>query len=462
MITKKIFLATWATVVAAPSLVSANDNFADAEVINYTGSPIAIAATTEGASTEANEMLHDGVGNQSVWYQFTPSTNTRLEVEITYEMGQASVLDAVLAIYNGTSLSDLQVVSRYSTLFVPATSRRGVAGRNDANEPLSPNAYLTLDVTAGTTYYIAVSGENNRGVFTLNLRPTRNTLQPLVELLPTQSMWRHLIAQDGGMPVDPNSQDPNLDFYSTWQRDSNYDGPTFAGPSMAPVGYNEVKNLINPGASNLWIMGSSEAPPSGQRYTAYLKTTFTPDQPVGGIGIEGVFDDGAIIYINGTEVTRINMPAGANPNDWQTLSQDQNLPEAPGTESELFIHYRNIAGLNLPAGQPVDIAVSLHNGSAGSSDMGMDLRIFGTAEGEPAPPPAIKARIEPEPEVGTFRLIWDATANTPYNIESSRTLKEDDWSVVNVNPIIRTMSGETFQTLTDASGKQFWRVVPAP
>ena len=44
-------------------------------------------------------------------------------------------------------------------------------------------------------------------------------------------------------------------------------------------------------------------PPTGARYTAYFKREFTVSQNVD-LGLEMLSDDGAIVYIDGTEVVR--------------------------------------------------------------------------------------------------------------------------------------------------------------
>lgn len=81
-------------------------------------------------------------------------------------------------------------------------------------------------------------------------------------------------------------------------------------------------------------------------------------------------DGGAIVYLNGMEIARDNMPAA--PVDFETLAlSDSNVREG------------NIDVFDFPPSAFVEgtnvIAVEVHNGSAGSSDMGMDLQIDVTA-----------------------------------------------------------------------------------
>nr|NIP93679.1 hypothetical protein [Akkermansiaceae bacterium] len=60
-----------------------------------------------------------------------------------------------------------------------------------------------------------------------------------------------------------------------------------------------MTNLWNPDGS----LGSNR-PPAGTRYTVYFRTTFTPTIDVSCIRFTGIIDDGAIIYLDGVELTR--------------------------------------------------------------------------------------------------------------------------------------------------------------
>jgi hypothetical protein len=86
-------------------------------------------------------------------------------------------------------------------------------------------------------------------------------------------------------------------------------------------------------------------------------------------------DGGAIVYLNGTEIARDNMPA--DPVTFQTTA----LSDSNGAEGDIdnftFPPSIFVEGTNL-------IAVEVHNGNVGSSDMGMDLQIDVTALNAPS------------------------------------------------------------------------------
>ncbi|MEZ5305347.1 MAG: cadherin domain-containing protein [Verrucomicrobiales bacterium] len=92
-----------------------------------------------------------------------------------------------------------------------------------------------------------------------------------------------------------------------------------------------------------------------------------------GLTIELLRDDGAVIYLNGTEVARDNMPAG--PVDYAT---EASAAVGGGDESA----YQTI---NIGAGALVEgtnlIAVEVHQAGAASSDLGFDLALKAARSG---------------------------------------------------------------------------------
>ncbi len=99
--------------------------------------------------------------------------------------------------------------------------------------------------------------------------------------------------------------------------------------------------------------------------TTYFRTSFVVDNSGRYSGLSGtlVYDDGAVVYLNGAEVFRINMPAG--PVSFNTLAADSSEYEPAGFAVD--------AG-HLRAGRNV-IAVEIHQGDSGSSDISFDLRL---------------------------------------------------------------------------------------
>jgi len=141
-------------VPTSPPPAPANDNFANAQVIS--GCSGSVAGVNISAIKEPGEPSHSPDNNQggaSVWYQWqAPVTST---VTITTA---GSNFDTVLAVYTGPSVSSLTV----------ALQPDGSIAKNDdipdvAGQPHNVTSSVTVNVTAGTIYKIAVDGYNNVG-----------------------------------------------------------------------------------------------------------------------------------------------------------------------------------------------------------------------------------------------------------------------------------------------------------
>lgn len=139
----------------APPVAPANDNFANAQaLISLDGR----AATTVGATRETDEPSHVDSrfgSSASIWYLWTAPEDGSLDLKT-----QGSSYDTLLALYEGDALASLTMKAANDDVIGGVWSR------------------VRLDVTAGTTYKIAVDGYGGRsgstvisGAFTAR-RPT--------------------------------------------------------------------------------------------------------------------------------------------------------------------------------------------------------------------------------------------------------------------------------------------------
>src|SRR2546427_1234740 len=114
----------------------ANDNFTNAFKIAPEGA--VILATNNYASMEPGEPLHALVPTvaASVWWTWSPAVNTNVLVDLA-----GSSFDPVLAVYTGTSVTNLQPVA---------------ASTNDAVNGLK--AHVNFNAKAAVTYRVAVAG----------------------------------------------------------------------------------------------------------------------------------------------------------------------------------------------------------------------------------------------------------------------------------------------------------------
>jgi len=144
-----------------------------------------------------------------------------------------------------------------------------------------------------------------------------------------------------------------------WTDTTNND--TLWGQGVAPLGYGDptLKTEVGfgPNAANKFIT------------TWFRKTINIPSIAAlsDTLELNIMHDDGAIVYFNGTEVLRLNMPAG--PVDSSTRA----TINKEGMQEQLLFSY-DIPKTRLRSGKNV-IAVEIHQQSASSSDIGFDMEL---------------------------------------------------------------------------------------
>ena len=114
----------------------ANDNFANR--ITLSGTHLSnVPGSNLGASAEPGEPFHaDTLGMKSVWWTWTAPSSGGLTLTT-----QGSVIDTVLAIYTGNSVSNLTLV-----------------GANDEDPVFGYQSIVTCNVVSNVTYQIVVDG----------------------------------------------------------------------------------------------------------------------------------------------------------------------------------------------------------------------------------------------------------------------------------------------------------------
>jgi len=132
-------------VVTIPSQPAGQNTFASSGTL--TGNSGTATGSNSSATKETGEPSHAGnAGGKSLWWRYTPSTSGTLTVNTT-----GSSFDTTLAVYTGSAVNGLTV-----------------RGSNDDNGSLL-TSLVSVSVTAGTTYHIAVDGyDGASGSVTLN------------------------------------------------------------------------------------------------------------------------------------------------------------------------------------------------------------------------------------------------------------------------------------------------------
>lgn len=172
-----------------------------------------------------------------------------------------------------------------------------------------------------------------------------------ISLVTTGSRWNYL--NDGS---DQGTNWINVDFEdATWSN----------GP--AELGYGDTVEG-RPEATEI-----SYGPDANQKHiTYYFRQAFTTTQPasVQDLTMNLLRDDGGIVYLNGAEVFRSNMPDG--PVNYLTLATNA----VAGAEETLYFQ-KAVAPALLREGKNV-LAVEIHQSSPSSSDVSFDLSLTGS------------------------------------------------------------------------------------
>lgn len=162
------------------------------------------------------------------------------------------------------------------------------------------------------------------------------------------------------------------------------DGGVDAGTAWRAPGFDDSKWKSGP--ARLGFGGDGEVTtvdggPANARYpTLYFRLGFNlaGAQPTSDLDLQVVRDDGVIVWLNGVEAFRSNMPDGdATFDTWASSAiggTDEQTPVAGAVPASLLV-----AGANV-------MAIELHQANPGSSDLGLDVQLTGAFSGSNASP----------------------------------------------------------------------------
>jgi hypothetical protein len=156
---------------------------------------------------------------------------------------------------------------------------------------------------------------------------------------------------------------------TAWRSTTFVDTAWKEGPAKLGYGSDGEVTAINGG-------------PAGARFiTSYFRRTFNVASVAGlrDLTVRLVRDDGAVVYLNGTEVFRSNMPEGVNI-AFNTVAQ-----AVVSDANERAFFEKAISPTLLRAGLNT-LAVEVHQQNAGSSDVGFDLELVGSVSAQNVAP----------------------------------------------------------------------------
>jgi len=183
-----------------------------------------------------------------------------------------------------------------------------------------------------------------------------NTKGAALTLIPAGAIWKY---NDKGDDLGPN-----------WHENGFYDSNWDEGPAELGYGNANTVTTVDYGGSS-----------SNKNPTTYFRKEFQVDDvsALSDILIQLVRDDGAVVYINGQEVIKDNMPTG-------TITYNTYASQIASADENDFLEF-NLGADVLQNGTNV-IAVEIHQNTPGSSDLGFDLSLS-TIQSAIGPTPCI-------------------------------------------------------------------------
>jgi hypothetical protein len=333
----------------------AGDNSSNGYVARWTG----IRAGADGTITVRAEADGQGDHNTRKAYAFDGillrdlgPADSSFQASLTAPLSGASFarneeVSASASLLNGTDPETVEFFLSDGGSFESAGTGDALSAYACSLGTLSPGSY--------SLYAVATDGDAAQDCTATNtFTVTSDWATQMETLISAGANWNYL--DDGS---DQGTAWSALDFNDNlWEQ------------GAAPLGYGDS-----------WIVTEVYSPASPDRtITTYYRCGFEVEQAESftSLDLELRRDDGAVVYLNGTEVFRSNMPTGSV--DYLTTASD-----AAGSSDETTWFTTTLDCGSLLDGDNV-IAVEVHQSSTTSSDTTFDLELTGTFSTAPTEP----------------------------------------------------------------------------
>jgi len=211
----------------------------------------------------------------------------------------------------------------------------------------APYTFVWSNVEAGA-HIISARARDNDGLLTIST-PVKFTVGSgsgsASVLIPQGAVWKYL--------------DDGSNQGTAWRSTNFNDGAWSSGPAQLGYGDNDEATVVKfgPNSANKFV-------------TTYFRRTFpvTNLAEVTALVLRLLHDDGAVVYLNGDEVFRSNMPTG-------TIAYTTFAASGLSSPEENQFVRTNLNPSLLRLGTNT-IAVEVHQSSAASADLGFDLELL--------------------------------------------------------------------------------------
>ena len=212
----------------------------------------------------------------------------------------------------------------------------------------------------------------------------------------------------------------------------------------------------------------SFGPNSSAKYiTTYFRHTFSVTDPAAyqSLRLRLLRDDGAVVYLNGVEILRSNMPGG-------TVSYTTVASTAIGGADEVTFFQSSLSPSNLLAGTNV-LAVEVHQANATSSDVSFDLELVGLTSApsvavtrgpylQKSMPTAVTVRWRTDAATNSTVRYGLTAANLDQQVSDSVSTTEHEVTITGLAPHTQYFYSIGTSAVTLASGPDFSFFTPPP
>ena len=378
----------------------------------YYGTPVSPGALVMGTNLLAVELHQSASNGYTIGFDLELLANTGFSnvaptVAITSPTNHA-VLAADGIFLNALAVDLDGLVTRVEYF---ATNVNTGAWLKVGETNLAPYEVVWANAPVGT-YLLAARVWDNGGAFGFSSAIQVAVVAPISVLINRGDVWNYM--------------DNGLDQGRTWTLLGFDDSNWPSGQTQIGFGDYPVTKLT--------------AGPATNRFSAYYfrKTFQAPDLSYTNLFIELQSVHGAVVYLNGVELFRNNMPTGAV--SYVTLA----LTNTPPLEVDKLTPFF-VSVTNLVAGQNNQLAVEVHQWSLLSTNLAFDLRLSAYPS-----PMLYVARTNQ-----TLVVYWPSLAAN-YALESVGTLKAgQNWSLVTA-PVYSTTNGWNYIVTRVASTNQLY------
>ncbi len=220
-----------------------------------------------------------------------------------------------------------------------------------------PFTFQWSNASLGDHRLTAVATDNDLGTTTSDPVAVTVTAPVLTTVIPKLSTWRYL--------------DSGSDQGTAWKEPAFDDSAWNSGPAILGGGDPHINTNINIG-------------PSGARHiTSFFRKSFAlaDSSEIEEMTLNILRDDGVVLYINGTEVARQNMPPGPVTFSTAASASVNGIEETTYFPSSASPLSPLVDGVNV-------VAVEVHQQDANSSDLGFDLELVARKPSDDLPPAA--------------------------------------------------------------------------